>query len=67
MWKPRDSHFWADLMAMKKFSSAMVLSLFMMDHIYGFGWTADLIMPCSETGILLCIISFVAKVIPLLL
>jgi hypothetical protein len=65
VWKPGDSHFLAGLMATKKFSSAMVLSLFMMDHRYGFGRTTGLIMPRSRTSSLFCIISFVIKVISL--
>jgi hypothetical protein len=32
-WKPRDSHFWAGLMAAKKYSFHMVLSLLRMERI----------------------------------
>jgi hypothetical protein len=35
LWKPGDSHFWAGLMASKKF--LMALSLLMTDRRYGFG------------------------------
>jgi hypothetical protein len=37
LWKPGDSYFWDGLMATKKFSSDMVLSLLRMDRRYGSG------------------------------